>query len=228
MPISQPDLPEGISSVPFAALQIPSHPCICTLSDDGNRSSGKQPVDVIRVLAKYGVSLKKASSVLDRLASGQVVPVELRASNSKEAVSELNSLGVFASEIREPKIEPKQVRSAYKLSQSDFATMYGFELDTLQNWEQGRNPPDFIARVFLKIIQRNPHLVMQILTEGENLSWPGNQIGTRRDMSWEYPTGIPVNVAKRSFSVSYVSYSQSRLHNFALSVVARQDNSRHD
>lgn len=106
--------------------------------------------------------------------------------------------------------------------------MYGFELDTLQNWEQGRNPPDFIARVFLKIIQRNPHLVMQILTEGENLSWPGNQIGTRRDMSWEYPTGIPVNVAKRSFSVSYVSYSQSRLHNFALSVVARQDNSRHD
>lgn len=106
--------------------------------------------------------------------------MELRASNSKEAVSELNSLGVFASEIREPKIEPKQVRSAYNLSQSDFATMYGFELDTLQNWEQGRNPPDFIARVFLKIIQRNPHLVMQILTEGENLSWPGNQIGTRR------------------------------------------------
>lgn len=129
------------------------------------------PVDLIRLLSKYGVSLKRASNVIDRLVIGQLVPVELRARSSQEAISALKDFGVTAWEIRSPEIEPRQVRSRLHLSQSDFAILCNLELDTLQNWEQGRHEADAWARVLLKIIETNPDLVLRVLTRSEDVHW---------------------------------------------------------
>src|SRR5947208_16834136 len=63
------------------------------------------PVDLIRLLSEYGVSLKRASNIIDRLVSGNLVPVELRARSSQEAASKLKAFGLSAWEIRSPNIE---------------------------------------------------------------------------------------------------------------------------
>src|SRR5256885_8711658 len=77
------------------------------------------PVDLIRLLFEYGVSLKRASNIIDRLVTGNLVPVELRTRSARGAASQLNALGVSAWEIRSPNVEAKQVRSRHHLSQSE-------------------------------------------------------------------------------------------------------------
>jgi putative transcriptional regulator len=55
------------------------------------------------------------------------------------------------------------IRKKLRLSQAEFATRFGFKLDALQNWEQGRRRPDGAARAFLRVIEREPAAVQRAL-----------------------------------------------------------------
>jgi DNA-binding transcriptional regulator YiaG len=123
----------------------------------------RQPVDFARLLTRHGVSLRKAHDVLDKLAFGKSVAVELSARDDKALLSELAHSGVDALIIRPPDVDVKKVRERFGLSQSEFAARYPFELDTIQNWEQGRNQPDSISRTLLKVIEENPAVVENVL-----------------------------------------------------------------
>jgi DNA-binding transcriptional regulator YiaG len=125
----------------------------------------RQPVDFARLLTRYGISLRKAHDVLDKLAFGKSVAVELSARDNKALLSELSQSGVDTSIIRPPDVDVKSVRERFGLSQSEFAARYPFELDTIQNWEQGRNQPDSISRTLLKVIEENPAVVERVLTK---------------------------------------------------------------
>jgi len=81
--------------------------------------------------------------------------------------AELGELGVMARRIAPPIVDPKQVRDASGLSQADFARLFAFEVDTIQNWEQGRNGIDKAIRVYLKIIEEFPEIPQAILTGTE-------------------------------------------------------------
>jgi DNA-binding transcriptional regulator YiaG len=124
-----------------------------------------QPVDFARLLTRYGLSLRKAHDVLDKLALGNSFAVELSARDAHALLSELSQAGVDASIISPPEVDVREVRERSGLSQSDFAARYPFELDTIQNWEQGRNQPDSISRTLLKIIEENPALVEMVMTK---------------------------------------------------------------
>ena len=52
------------------------------------------------------------------------------------------------------------------MSQREFSVRFGFNLDALQNWEQGRRFPEGSARVLLKVIERNPDAVDEALAVG--------------------------------------------------------------
>jgi DNA-binding transcriptional regulator YiaG len=125
----------------------------------------KQPVDFARLLTRYGISLRKAHDVLDKLAFGKTVAIELPVRANNALLSELSRSGVDASVIRPPDVDVKKVRERFGLSQSEFAARYPFELDTIQNWEQGRNQPDSISRTLLKVIEENPAIVEKVMTE---------------------------------------------------------------
>ncbi|MFF8802993.1 MULTISPECIES: helix-turn-helix domain-containing protein [unclassified Methylobacterium] len=75
------------------------------------------------------------------------------------------SLGVEARPLTIPDVDTKAIRSRLNLSQADFAVRFGFELDTVQNWDQGRHVPDPATRVLLAVIDRDPALVDAVLTE---------------------------------------------------------------
>ena len=122
-----------------------------------------QPVTVARFLFDHGMSLKKAHNVLDRIVAGGAVPVEL-SGNLDTIIPALRALGVSAAPIHPPEVDLKQVREALHLTQSEFATLYDIELDTLQNWEQGRNVPDKGTMHFYKFIEAFPDLSMKLVT----------------------------------------------------------------
>jgi DNA-binding transcriptional regulator YiaG len=145
---------------------------------DRRKSSGSQairvvlvaneitrPVELARVLVRRGVSLRKAHDILNRISEGACVPVELSGDSSKAVTSELSELGVSACVIHVPDVNIKHLRDTQKLSQAEFASLYGLELDTLQNWEQGRNIPDRSTKVLMKIIERFPDEVFLALTD---------------------------------------------------------------
>ncbi len=57
-----------------------------------------------------------------------------------------------------------QIRQRVGLSQSDFATRYGFRKRTIQEWEQKRRTPEGAARILLLLIAARPEVVEEVLT----------------------------------------------------------------
>jgi putative transcriptional regulator len=62
-----------------------------------------------------------------------------------------------------PAYDVGKIRTKLKLSQQEFAQRYGFSVDSIQNWEQGRRVPDGPARTLLAVIAHNPKAVERAL-----------------------------------------------------------------
>jgi putative transcriptional regulator len=60
-------------------------------------------------------------------------------------------------------IDVKAIRRKLGMTQRQFAASFGFGLDAVQNWEQGRRRPEGAARAFLKVIEREPDAVRRAL-----------------------------------------------------------------
>jgi putative transcriptional regulator len=61
------------------------------------------------------------------------------------------------------RVDVSAIRKAKRLSQSEFAERYGFDLRTVQDWEQGRRRPERAARILLRVIEREPEAVERAL-----------------------------------------------------------------
>jgi putative transcriptional regulator len=62
-------------------------------------------------------------------------------------------------------IDVKAIREQVDMSQSEFATMFGFSKRTLEHWEHGRRVPTGPARAFLTVIAREPEAVRRALMD---------------------------------------------------------------
>jgi putative transcriptional regulator len=65
--------------------------------------------------------------------------------------------------VRVPDVDVREVRTKMGLSQTQFATKFGFPPATLRNWEQGRSRPDAPTRVLLAVIATHPEAVEDVL-----------------------------------------------------------------
>lgn len=52
-----------------------------------------------------------------------------------------------------------EARAKVGMSQSEFATLLGVSVRTLQDWEQGRRAPSGAAKTLLRIAAQNPEIV---------------------------------------------------------------------
>ena len=57
----------------------------------------------------------------------------------------------------------RNLRESHGLSQSKFAALMGISVGTLRNWEQGRRKPEGSARVLLKVVERHPEAVFDVV-----------------------------------------------------------------
>ena len=60
-------------------------------------------------------------------------------------------------------VDVRAVRLRQRMSQGQFARVYGFSIDSLQNWEQGRRVPDGPARALLAVIDFDASTVIRAL-----------------------------------------------------------------
>lgn len=56
-------------------------------------------------------------------------------------------------------IDVQSLRKYLHMSQAEFAARFGFNLNTLRNWEHGRRHPDKAVLAYLCVISKNPKLV---------------------------------------------------------------------
>ncbi len=60
-------------------------------------------------------------------------------------------------------IDVRRIRAKLGMTQEEFAREFGFSLNTLRHWEQGRRVPEGPARVYLLVIDRAPKAVQKAL-----------------------------------------------------------------
>jgi putative transcriptional regulator len=58
----------------------------------------------------------------------------------------------------------RDIRSKLGLSQEEFALRFNLDIDTVQNWEQGRRTPDVAAENYLRVIEADPTAVEQAIS----------------------------------------------------------------
>ena len=92
--------------------------------------------------------------------SGQSI---LRGARQARAYAEGTREG-FVAHVPE-RVDVVAIRKRLGLSQQEFANRFGFKLDAVQNWEQGRRQPEGAARAFLRVIEREPAAVQRALAD---------------------------------------------------------------
>jgi len=60
-------------------------------------------------------------------------------------------------------IDVKAIRIKLDMTQEEFAGRFGFSINTLRHWEQGRRIPEGPTRAYLLVIDRNPKAVQKAL-----------------------------------------------------------------
>jgi len=60
-------------------------------------------------------------------------------------------------------VDVRKIRSALKLSQTQFAARFGLPTATIRDWEQNRRKPEGAARVLLQVIKNEPEAVSRAL-----------------------------------------------------------------
>jgi putative transcriptional regulator len=60
-------------------------------------------------------------------------------------------------------VDVRALRRRLGMSQAKFARSFHLSVGTVRDWEQGRAAPDGPARVLLRLIERNPEIVLETL-----------------------------------------------------------------
>ena len=61
------------------------------------------------------------------------------------------------------RLDIKRIRTNYHLTQAQFAAMLGISVRTLRNWEQGRRVPEGPAMVLLRVADKHPDAVLDVV-----------------------------------------------------------------
>ncbi|HEX3487384.1 MAG TPA: helix-turn-helix domain-containing protein [Micropepsaceae bacterium] len=60
-------------------------------------------------------------------------------------------------------IDVRAIRTKLKMTQEQFAGQFGFSVNTLRHWEQGKRVPEGPTRAYLLVIDRAPKAVTKAL-----------------------------------------------------------------
>ncbi len=66
-----------------------------------------------------------------------------------------------------PEIDIKSIRARLKLSQEGFAVAFGFTINQVKDWEQGRSQPIGGVRAYIMLIGTNPDEVRALLRDSQ-------------------------------------------------------------
>jgi DNA-binding transcriptional regulator YiaG len=113
--------------------------------------------------------LRAAHAAITALAASSVTicetPEDVDLDAVAAALAPLNVALRRSTVVPEPAAFLVEVRTRHGLSQRQFADRLGFDVRTLQNWEQGRNKPDAAILNLVRIFDRDPSIVADAMFE---------------------------------------------------------------
>lgn len=125
---------------------------------------GANTPEAARILVRRHLSVRAAHGALTEMVeNGKSYVVVPCVENLRKLKRELKKVGVIAHEHEPRLVDVRAVRKRTKLTQEKFAIIYGLDLGTLKNWEQGRSKPDAAANTLLMTIYSNPQAVERSL-----------------------------------------------------------------
>jgi putative transcriptional regulator len=61
------------------------------------------------------------------------------------------------------RVDVRAIRTRLRMTQEEFAARFGFSINTVRHWEQGKRQPEGPARAYLLVIDRAPKAVQKAL-----------------------------------------------------------------
>lgn len=126
-----------------------------------------RPIHVVQRLRAAGLTLRTSHAIINRLAEKRIALCEIaEGANIPALASDLVDMNVHV--LRRRQFDPEiigRVRTRHGLSQREFAQLLGIDMDTLQNWEQGRNKPDAAVLNLVMAFDKAPELIEQTAFE---------------------------------------------------------------
>jgi DNA-binding transcriptional regulator YiaG len=129
----------------------------------------ERPIDASRRLRMAGLSMREAYHAVTALAAGLPamceIPIDVDVADLARDLTAMNVSLRRRTAAPEPNSYLVDVRTRHNLTQRQLADHLGFDLRTLQNWEQGRNRPDPAILNLVRVFDRNPQIVADALFE---------------------------------------------------------------
>ena len=131
-------------------------------------------VDAMHALARRGLTMLRAKRTIEALVEGGRVFVDLPTVEDAGALmAELGRAGIAGAVVEPPtEIDVRGLRERLRLSREQFAMRYGFEVETLRDWETGRRSLDTAARSYLRVISNDPEHVEEAYAPTPRLTVP--------------------------------------------------------
>jgi putative transcriptional regulator len=92
------------------------------------------------------------SSAFEQIQAGLTDAINHAKGNSSQVI-----------EHKQNAINVKEIRAKTGLSQQRFCTSLGVSITTLRHWEKGFSTPRGAAKVLLKIVEKNPKMIMDAI-----------------------------------------------------------------
>jgi len=145
------------------------------LRPDHDRLGPVATIPAIEALVKRHLPLLRAKRAIEAMLDDGSVFVELpRVENVETLAAELRAAGVVTrpSIVRPARggrpegVDVAALRQRLGMTQEEFARVFRIGLPVVRNWEQGRNKPDGVATVMLRMIEAHPKEVEALLWGG--------------------------------------------------------------
>jgi putative transcriptional regulator len=99
---------------------------------------------------------KKQTKPMSRLAKDILEGLEEYAAHTR---GEKTGIKIYTFPRVPEEVDVQHIRAKLGMTQEQF-TSFGFSLSAIRHWEAKRRTPEGAARVLLKVIERNPKLVL--------------------------------------------------------------------
>lgn len=120
-------------------------------------------VDAAMALNRHGVKMLAAKRAVEAMVENGEARIRVPSVNS-DLARDLALAGIAAAKLATDPVDVRAIRERLKMAQSEFADCFGFNVRSVQNWEQGREP-DLVANNYLRVIATDPEVAKRAQLE---------------------------------------------------------------